>query len=81
MSAVVENDEPSSERASGNLRRFERDRVLSSMDDQGGNRAMGERSRQVEITETAPNALLDPAHDTKRREVVRASGVGEVAGD
>jgi hypothetical protein len=81
MSAVVENDEPGAERASGSLRGLERDRVFSAMDDQGRNRDMGERRRQVEITEAAPHALLDSAHDAKGREVVRASGVGEVAGD
>src|SRR6476646_10012749 len=81
MSAVLQNDEPTSERASGNFRRLERNRVLSSMDDQGRNGDMAERGRQVEITETAPDALLDASHDTKRREVVRPSRVGEVAGD
>ena len=81
MSAVVENDEPGSERASGNFRRLERDWVLSSMDDQGRHRDVGEPGRQVEITETAPDALLDSTDDAKWREVVRASGVGEVAGD
>ena len=42
---------------------------------------MGKPGRQVEITEAAPNTLLDSADDAKGREVVRASGVGEVAGD
>jgi len=81
MSAVIENDEPGAERASGNFRRLERDRVLSSMDDQGRHGAMGKPGCQVEIIEAAPNTLLHSADDAKGREVVRASGVGEVAGD
>src|SRR6476620_3245308 len=81
MPAVVEDHEPSAERASGELRRFERNRVLASMDDQGGNRDTRERRTEIEISEAAPNALLHATHDAKWREVVRACGVCEVAGD
>src|SRR5678816_2339043 len=79
MSAVVQHDESGPERTSSDLRRLERDRILSSMDDKGGDADMGERGCQVEITEAAPDALLHSAHDAKGREVAGASGVGEVA--
>ena len=68
MSAVVQHDESSPERTSGDLRRLERDRILSSMDDKGGDADMGERGCQVEINEAAPDALLHSAHDAKGRE-------------
>src|SRR5262249_3466982 len=77
---VIENDESGFERAGGDLRRFERNRVLATVDDQGGNRNTGERRRQVEVTEAVPDALLHPPNDAERREVLGTRGVGEVPG-
>ena len=36
---------------------------------------------EIEITKTAPDALLHTAHDAERSQIARARGVSEVAGD
>src|SRR5215217_9427390 len=81
MSAPFENHETSAERGGGGFGRRQRDRILSSVYDQGRNRQPPERWNEIEITETRPDALLDPTDNAKRGEVMGARRVGEVASD
>src|SRR6185295_16252501 len=81
MSAVLENDEPGAERVRGDLRGLEWNRVLASMDDQAGNRNVSERLTEIEITKTAPDALLHSADDPERGQIARSRWVGEISGD
>src|SRR4051812_32295000 len=81
MSAPFENHEARAECGGGGFRRRQRDRVLSSVDEQGRYRQPPERRNEIEITETRPDALLDATDDAKRREIAGTRGVGEVAGD
>jgi hypothetical protein len=81
MSAVFEDDEARAQGGGCRLRRCQRNRILSAVDDDGRDVQLGQCGQQVEVAEGRPDALLDAPDDAKRREVAGACGVGEVAGD
>src|SRR3954466_11865216 len=81
MSAPFENHEPSAQRGGRCFRRCQRDRILSSVDDQGGNGHALERRDEIEVTKAGPYTLLHATDHAKRGEIVRAGGVCEIAGD
>src|SRR5262252_3946149 len=83
VSRTIDRHELRAERSRGARRRLERDRVLPSVDDQGGNMDGVELAwrEQIEIVETLPDRLLNAARHAKRREIVRCGGIGEIAGD
>src|SRR5918992_4499232 len=68
-------------RARKRLGSLERNRVLTPVQNQHGTFYLFDALQEVEVTKTFPHLLLDATNDAKRREIVRATRVGEIAGD
>src|SRR5918992_4363003 len=82
VAAVLEHDEARiGKRAGQRLGSLERNRVVRPMQNEHGTFYLFDALQEVEVTKTFPHLLLDATNDAKRREIVRATRVGEIAGD
>src|ERR671922_157093 len=68
-------------RARKRLGSLERNRVLTPVQNQHGTFYLFDALQEVEVTKTFPHLLLDAADYTKRREIMRATRIGEIASD
>src|SRR5688572_948041 len=80
MPAVLEHDEPGAKGCGDGLRRLERDRVLTTMDDERWYADLPEGGSDVEVTEARPDALLNAPDHPERRQVAGSGWIGEVPG-
>src|SRR5687768_10208321 len=82
MSAALEHHEACiGKRSSKRLGSLERNRVVPPMQNQHGNFYLFDALQEVEVTKTLPHLLLDATDHTKRGQITRTAGVGEVARD
>src|SRR5438270_4551490 len=83
MAALVDDDQPGAEGTGAGFRRGERDRILSSVDNQRRRRDASKIrvSEKIIVTQALPDRLLNSPGDTKWRQVVRGGRIRKVAGN
>src|ERR1043166_5809689 len=81
VAGVLNDDQCRTHSLRGGLRRSERDRVLSSVNDQRlhSDGIEVSWSEQIEVAQALPHRLLNSPDDTKRCEIVGGRGIGKVA--